>query len=69
VIAVAFQLAAAGTTTGAGLMTLVVPISLVIVVLGVWWFALRRGRTPTADAASQSPASREDPPPSALQGP
>ena len=40
-IAVALQLAAAGTTTGAGVMTLVLPVGLVIVVLAIWWVALR----------------------------
>ena len=59
-IAAALQLAAAGTTTGAGLMTLVVPIGLVIVVLAVWWVALRRGRTQVTDATIAAPA--EDPP-------
>jgi cbb3-type cytochrome oxidase subunit 3 len=63
----ALQLAAAGTTTGAALLTLVVPIALVIVVLGIWWVALRRGRSRTAEVASATPVLREDPP--ALEGP
>lgn len=67
-IAGIFQLAAAGTTTFAGALTLVVPIGLVIVMLGVWWVALRRGRKAATDVASPAPASREDPPP-ALHGP
>ena len=59
-IAVALQLAAAGTTTGAGVMTLVLPVGLVIVVLAIWWVALRRGRTPATEATTAAPA--EDPP-------
>ena len=35
-------LAADGTTTFAGALTLVLPIALVIVVLGIWWVARRR---------------------------
>jgi cbb3-type cytochrome oxidase subunit 3 len=68
VIATSLQLATAGTTTFAGALTLVLPIALVIVVLGIWWVALRRGRTAAADAASTTPARGEEPPP-ALHGP
>jgi hypothetical protein len=56
-IAAALQLAAAGTTTFAGALTLVLPIGLVIVVLAIWWLGLRRGRT-----AATGPASGEQPP-------
>jgi len=68
VIAAALQLAAAGTTTFAGALTLVLPIGLVIVVLAIWWLTLRRGRTAATDVTSGAPASGEDPP-AALHGP
>ena len=64
-IAVALQLAAAGTTTGAGVMTLVLPVGLVIVVLAIWSVALRRGRTPATDATTAPPAEE---PPATLHG-
>jgi hypothetical protein len=69
---VALQLAAAGTSIGAGVLTLVVPAGLVIVVLSVWWVALRRSRTRTSAAMSATPTGRpatpgEEPPP-ALHG-
>jgi hypothetical protein len=66
-IALSLQLAAAGTTTVAGLLTLVVPIGLVIVTLGIWWVALRRGRTTTSELTSAPPTAGEEP--SALHGP
>lgn len=62
------QLASAGTSTGAGVLTLVVPIGLVIVVLGIWWVALRRGRGEAVEATSHAAAGSEEPPP-ALHGP
>jgi hypothetical protein len=69
---VALQLAAAGTSIGAGVLTLVVPVGLLIVVLSVWWVALRRSRTRTAAAVSATPTGGpvtpgEEPPP-ALHG-
>lgn len=64
-IAVALQLAAAGTTTGAGVMTLVLPVGLVIVVLAIWSIALRRGRTSATDATTAPPAEE---PPATLHG-
>ncbi|MGA3362688.1 MAG: hypothetical protein ABSD82_11745 [Solirubrobacteraceae bacterium] len=62
-IAAALPLAAAGTTTFAGALTLIVPIGLVIIVLGVWLTALRRGRNVIADAASTAAPGAEEPPP------
>jgi hypothetical protein len=62
-IAAALPLAAAGTTTFAGALTLILPIGLVIVVLGVWLTALRRRRTVVADAASTMAPGAEEPPP------
>jgi cbb3-type cytochrome oxidase subunit 3 len=59
----ALPLAAAGTTTFAGALTLFLPIGLLIVVLGVWLTALRRGRKVTADAASTPAPGTEEPPP------
>lgn len=59
-IALALQLAAAGTTTVAGLLTLVVPIGLVIVMLAIWWVALRRGRTTTSELTGATPAAGEE---------
>jgi hypothetical protein len=67
VIALTLQLAAAGTTTVAGLLTLVVPIGLVIVMLGIWWVALRRGRTKTSEVTGSTPTAGEEP--SALHEP
>ena len=68
----ALQLAAAGTSVGAGVLTLVVPVGRLLVVLTVWWFALRRARTRTAAAMTATPAGGptvpgEEPPP-ALHG-
>ena len=54
-------LAADGTTTFAGALTLVLPIALVIVVLGIWWVALRRGRA--GAGGTEPPIPGEEPPP------
>jgi hypothetical protein len=62
-IVAALPLAAAGTTTFAGALTLIVPIDLVIVVLGVWLTALRRGRNAVAEAASTTAPVADEPPP------
>ncbi len=67
-IAAALQLAAAGTTTFAGALTLVLPIGLVIVVLAIWWLGLRRGRTAATDLTGGAPAGGEQPP-APLRGP
>lgn len=56
-------IAADGTTTFAGALTLVLPIGLVIVMLATWWVALRRGRTPRADGATKTEVGSEEPPP------
>ncbi len=58
-------LAADGTTTFAGALTLVLPIALVIVVLGIWWVALRRGRAGAGAGAgvTKPPVPGEEPPP------
>jgi hypothetical protein len=66
--ATALQIAAAGTSVGAGVLTLVVPIGLVIVVLTVWWVALRRsrGQTSAAKRAMDAPRSSGEEPPPAL---
>jgi cbb3-type cytochrome oxidase subunit 3 len=55
-------LAADGTTTFAGALTLVLPIALVIVVLGIWWVALRRGRAGAGAGATKPPVPGEEPP-------
>jgi hypothetical protein len=60
---VALQLAAAGTSIGAGVLTLVVPVGLVFVVLTVWWLALRRSRSGAAAAAAGSAIGGEETPP------
>jgi len=56
-------IAADGTTTFAGALTLVLPIGLVIVMLATWWVALRRGRTPRTDGATKTEVGSEESPP------
>jgi hypothetical protein len=66
--AVALQLAAAGTSVGAGVLTLVVPVGLLIVVLTIWFVALRRSRSrmTAATSATGAPATIGEEPPPAL---
>jgi hypothetical protein len=66
--AAALQLAAAGTSVGAGVLTLVVPVGLLIVVLAIWFVAFRRSRARTAAATSATgaPATISEEPPPAL---
>jgi hypothetical protein len=69
--AAALQLAAAGTSVGAGVLTLVVPVGLLIVVLAIWFVAFRRSRARTAAAtgATGAPAMISEEPPPALDAP
>jgi hypothetical protein len=60
VIALILQLADAGTnSTAAGVLSLVVPLALLAVVLGLWWVALRH-RQPTASERTVATPPRGD---------
>jgi len=63
VIAAALQIADAGAnTTGAGPLTLILPLVLLIVVLAFWWIGLRRRRGATGDAVGTEPPPGQTPP-------